>query len=93
MHLNFVPIVNGKLCSKDLFDKKKLSILQTEFHEVVGKKYGLKRGKEGSQAKHLSTAEFKANKIIEEAEEIRRKQKIMPNGKNNDNLILKIKKM
>lgn len=71
MHLNFVPIVNGKLCSKDLFDKKKLSILQTEFHEVVGKKYGLKRGKEGSQAKHLSTAEFKANKIIEEAEEIR----------------------
>ena len=71
MHLNFIPIVNGKLCSKDLFDKKKLSILQTEFYEVVGKKYGLKRGKEGSQAKHLSTAEFKANKIIEEAEEIR----------------------
>ena len=71
MHLNFVPIINGKLCSKDLFDKKKLSILQTEFHEVVGKKYGLKRGKEGSQAKHLSTAEFKANKLIEEAEEIR----------------------
>lgn len=71
MHLNFVPIVNGKLCSKDLFDKKKLSILQTEFHEVVGKKYGLKRGKEGSQAKHISSAEFKANKIIEEAEEIR----------------------
>ena len=71
MHLNFVPIVNRKLCSKDLFDKKKLSILQTEFYEVVGKKYGLKRGKEGSQAKHLSTAEFKANKIIEEAEEIR----------------------
>ena len=71
MHLNFVPIINGKLCSKDLFDKKKLSILQTEFHEVVGKKYGLKRGKEGSQARHISSAEFKANKIIEEAEEIR----------------------
>ena len=71
MHLNFVPIINGKLCSKDLFDKKKLSILQTEFYEVVGKKFSLKRGKEGSHAKHLSTAEFKANKIIEEAEEIR----------------------
>lgn len=71
MHLNFVPIVNGKLCSKDLFDKKKLSILQTEFHEVVGKKYGLKRGKEGSQARHISSAEFKANKIIEEAEKMR----------------------
>ena len=68
LHLNIVPIVNGKLCSKDLFDKKKLSILQTEFHEAVGKKYGLQRGKEGSTAKHLSTAELKAKTIIEEAE-------------------------
>ncbi|MDE7439713.1 MAG: plasmid recombination protein [Clostridia bacterium] len=68
LHLNIVPIVNGKLCSKDLFDKKKLSILQTEFHEVVGKKYSLQRGKEGSTAKHLSTAELKAKTIIENAE-------------------------
>lgn len=67
LHLNIVPIVNGKLCSKDLFDKKKLSILQTEFHEAVGKKYGLQRGKEGSIAKHLSTAELKAKTIIEAA--------------------------
>lgn len=68
LHLNIVPIVNGKLCSKDLFDKKKLSILQTEFHEAVGKKYVLQRGKEGSTAKHLSTAELKAKTIIENAE-------------------------
>lgn len=68
LHLNIVPIVNGKLCSKDLFDKKKLSILQTEFHEAVGKQYGLQRGKEGSTAKHLSTAELKAKTIIEYAE-------------------------
>jgi hypothetical protein len=68
LHLNIVPIVNGKLCSKDLFDKTKLSILQTEFYEKVGKKWGLERGKEGSQTKHLSTAEFKAKKIIESAE-------------------------
>ena len=68
LHLNIMPIVNGKLCSKDLFDKKKLSILQTEFHEAVGKKYGLQRGKEGSTAKHLSTAELKAKTIIENAE-------------------------
>ncbi|MBD5583503.1 MAG: hypothetical protein HDQ88_00225 [Clostridia bacterium] len=68
LHLNIVLIVNGKLCSKDLFDKKKLSILQTEFHEAVEKKYGLQRGKEGSTAKHLSTAELKAKTIIEAAE-------------------------
>lgn len=39
------------------------------FYEYVGEKYGLERGKEGSQAKHLSTAEFKAKKIIEKAQE------------------------
>ncbi len=69
LHLNIVPIVNGKLCSKDLFDKKKLSILQTEFHEAVGKKWELQRGIEGSMAKHLSTAELKAKTIIEGAEQ------------------------
>lgn len=37
------------------------------FHSVVGKKWNLQRGKEGSQAKHLDTAEFKAKKIVEQA--------------------------
>ena len=69
LHLNLVPIINGKLCSKDLYDKKKLSALQTEFWEKVGKKWGLKRGKEGSLATHYSTAEYKAKKILEAAEQ------------------------
>ncbi len=69
LHLNLMPITeDGRLCSKELFDKGKLSALQTEFHEKVGKKYGLQHGKEGSQEKHLSTAEYKAKKIIEQAE-------------------------
>ena len=72
MHLNLMPITsNGRLCSKQLFDKPQLQKLQTDFYEEVGKKYGLHRGKEGSQRKHLSTAEFKAKKIIEQAEAIR----------------------
>ena len=69
MHLNLMPVTkDGRLCSKQLFDKPQLQQLQTDFYEAVGKKYGLKRGKEGSQKKHLSTAEFKAKKIIEQAE-------------------------
>lgn len=68
LHLNIVPIVNGKLCSKDLFDRTKLSVLQTEFYQTVGKKWGLERGKEGSQAKHISAAEYKAKEIIKTAE-------------------------
>lgn len=75
MHLNIVPIVNQKLCSKDLFDKTKLSILQTELYQDVGRKFGLMRGKEGSQAKHLSTAEYKAKKILQQAEDIREQTK------------------
>ena len=77
MHLNLMPITfNGRLCSKQLFDKPQLQKLQTDFYEEVGKKYGLHRGKEGSQRKHLSTAEFKAKKIIEQAEAIRHENQV-----------------
>lgn len=68
MHLNFIPINQERLSSKSLFDRQKLAQLQTELHESIGKKWGLQRGNEGSQAKHLSTVEFKAKKIIEGAE-------------------------
>ena len=67
LHLNLIPIADGRLCAKTLFDRKELQNLQTEFHSVVGKKWNLQRGKEGSQAKHLDTAEFKAKKIVEQA--------------------------
>lgn len=77
MHLNLVPITtDGRLCSKELFNKQQLRDLQTDFYESVGKKYGLERGKEGSQAKHLSTTEFKAKKIIEQAEEIKQENQV-----------------
>lgn len=69
MHLNFIPVNEGRLSSKSLFDRQKLAQLQTELHESIGRKWGLQRGKEGSQAKHLSTAEFKAKKIIEGAKQ------------------------
>ena len=69
MHLNFIPVNERRLSSKSLFDRQKLAQLQTQLHESIGKKWGLQRGKEGSQAKHLSTAEFKAKKIIESAKQ------------------------
>ena len=77
LHLNLVPITGGKLCSKDLFSPKKLSLLQTELAEVVGKKWGLQRGKIGSTAKHVEAAEYTANEIISRATtaaEIKKKQ-------------------
>lgn len=67
MHLNLIPIKDGRLCAKDLLNRNELSKLQTEFHEKVGKRWGLQLGKEGSTASHLSTAEFKAKCIVDEA--------------------------
>ena len=77
MHLNLMPVTkDGRLCSKQLFDKPQRQKLQTDFYESVGKRWGLQRGKEGSQKKHLSTAEFKAKKIIEQAEAIREENQV-----------------
>ena len=77
MHFNLMPVTkDGRLCSKQLFDKPQLQQLQTDFYETVGKRWGLQRGKEGSQKKHLSTAEFKAKKIIEQAEAIREESQV-----------------
>ena len=77
MHLNLMPVTkDGRLCSKQLFDKPQLQKLHTDFYEAVGKHWGLQRGKEGSQKKHLSTAEFKAKKIIEQAESIREENQV-----------------
>ncbi len=67
MHLNLIPVLDGRLCSKQLFDRKALRELQTVFHEKVGKKWGLQRGKIGSKAEHLDTVAFKLKKMKEEA--------------------------
>lgn len=68
LHFNLMPVADGRLCAKELFDRAALRELQTNFYEVVGKKYGLKRGKEGSTAKHLDTVAFKTKKMTEAAE-------------------------
>ena len=69
LHFNLIPVTGGRLCAKELFDRAALRELQTDFYEVVGKRYGLKRGKDGSTAKHLDTVAFKAKKMTEAAEE------------------------
>ncbi len=67
LHLNLIPIEEGRLCAKQLFDRKALQTLQTDFHSVVGKKWNLQRGKEGSTAKHLDTISYKVKKMKDEA--------------------------
>lgn len=69
LHFNLMPVTGGRLCAKELFDRSALRKLQTDFYEVVGKKYALMRGKEGSTAKHLDTVAFKTKKMTEAAKE------------------------
>lgn len=68
LHLNLVPIVGNKLSAKQLFTRASLRELQTDFHEKFGERWNLERGKPGSQAKHIDTAEFKAKTILKRAQ-------------------------
>lgn len=45
LHLGIVPVTkDNRLCAKELFNKRTLIELQTEFAKEVGKEYGLERG-------------------------------------------------
>ena len=72
MHLNLMPVLDGRLCAKQLFDRKELRSIHTDLHNAVGKHWGLERGKEGSTAEHLDTVEFKLNKMKEAADRAER---------------------
>ena len=75
MHLNLVPIFEGRLCANELFNEVRLTQLQTNIWKEFAEHWGLERGKPGSDAVHLDTAKFKAKRIREnaqrEAEQIR----------------------
>lgn len=64
MDIGFVPVVGDRLCAKELFSRKNLVQLHTEFARDVGMNFNLERGKkrlEGqAYVKHLSDLEYKA---------------------------------
>lgn len=62
MHVHLVPInEKGKLSATTFLDgRDKLTALQTDFAETVGKPHGLDRGIQGSKAKHQSIKKYYA---------------------------------
>lgn len=70
LHLNLIPVFGGRLCCKQLFDRTGLRNLQTDIHEKVGRRWGLKRGEQGSKRKHLDTAEYKLKMTEEQADKL-----------------------
>lgn len=70
MHLGIVPMENGKLSSKAMFDKKTLLKIQDELPKYLQDKgFDVERGRELSQAKHMTVSEFKENLATKELHE------------------------
>lgn len=66
MHLGVIPLRDGRLCANKIFDKKELLRIQNELPKYLKERgFDLERGREGSDAKHLSVADYK-KKIAED---------------------------
>ncbi len=94
MHLSLVPVIENKLSAKRLFNRKELLAIQEEYPKYIQKEgFKLKRGQEGSDKKHLTTQEFKEEKIKELDIDIEKKNKMINNfNKNFPELRKKVEK-
>ncbi|MBG9810146.1 hypothetical protein ABD68_00465 [Bacillus endophyticus] len=80
MHIGVVPMRDGKLQSKNVFNRKELQWIQDEFPKHMQKLgFDLQRGEKGSDREHLKTQEFKAKtlneKVITLENDLQAKQK------------------
>ena len=72
MHLHFVPLTkDGKLSAKEIVSKDRLKKLQEDYSKQM-EDYGLKRGIEGSENRHITTKQYyqRQGSIKKEAQQI-----------------------
>ncbi|KXT71291.1 Mobilization protein MobM [Streptococcus gordonii] len=71
MHMGVVPMKNGKLSSKAMFDREELKKIQADLPVYLNEHgFDLERGKLNSDAKHLNVKEFKEKqKALEQIDE------------------------
>ncbi|MEK4620767.1 MobV family relaxase [Bacillus sp. FSL K6-0273] len=71
MHLGVVPMKDGRLQGKNVFNRNELLTLQDEFPKHMQKKgFDLERGEKGSTRKHLETTRFKLEQTKNELENV-----------------------
>ncbi|WP_139377024.1 MobV family relaxase [Halobacillus hunanensis] len=71
MHMGVVPMRDGKLQGKNVFNRKELQALQDDFPQYLKKQqFQLERGKKGSDVKHLRTQDFKAKTLEEQVQSL-----------------------
>ena len=74
MHLGVVPMRDGKLSAKTVFNRQELRAIQEELPKHLQEKgFEIQRGKEESERKHLSVPEYKEAK--EEAKKLKEETK------------------
>src|SRR5699024_11642422 len=67
IHLEVVPIRDGKLQEKKVFNQQELLLLKDKFPEHKKKQgFELKRCESGSERKHIETAKFKKQTLEKE---------------------------
>lgn len=77
-HVAIVPMRDGKLQSKNVFDRQELRFLQDELPKALQKAgFEIERGREGSKAKHIETATFKVLKAQEAVAEAGREREVI----------------
>lgn len=60
MHLGIVPMANGKLSSKAMFNREELKHIQEDLPKYMNEHgFDLQRGKRDSREQHLSVADYK----------------------------------
>lgn len=70
MHVGIVPIRDGRLSAKRIFDRRELKSLQTDYNAHVREKgFDLQRG-EPSDRKHIETTRWKAQQAKENLKEV-----------------------
>lgn len=71
MHVGIVPMRDGKLQGKNVFNRQELLAIQDEFPKHMRSKgFDLERGEKGSDREHIATERFKAQTIREEVQSL-----------------------
>src|SRR5699024_9071215 len=71
MHLGVVPMRNGRLQGKNVFNRQELLWLQDKLPEHMQKLgFDLERGKKGSDREHLETTKFKKQTLEKEIDSL-----------------------
>src|SRR5699024_9281624 len=67
MHMGIVPMRDGKLQGKNVFNRQELLWLQDKFPKHMQEKgFNLERGEKGSDREHMETRKFKKHMLEKE---------------------------